>query len=69
MDNLLPKYYVVIDVLVYIMDVLHFAEISIVEKLGHLREHQVDQLEVGASVRGGLEGKGVCSVCEYCAGF
>lgn len=68
-NDFLAEFYVVVDVEVYIMDVLDFAEIPTVEKLGHLRQHQVDQLKVGASVLGGLEGEEVCFVCEYGTGF
>ena len=69
MDDLLSEFYVVVDVDVYIVDILDFAEIPTVEKLGHLRQHQVDQLKIGASILGGLEGEVVCPVCEYGTGF
>ena len=68
-NDLLPKFYVVVDVEVYIMDVLDFAEIPTVEKLRYLRQHQVNQLKVGASILGGMEGEVVCPVCEYGTGF
>ena len=42
MDDLLSEFYVVVDVDVYIVNILDFAEIPTVEKLGHLRQHQVD---------------------------
>ena len=68
-DDLLSEFYVVVDVDVYIVNILDFAEIPTVEKLGHLRQHQVDQLKVGALILGRIKGEDICFVCEYWAGF